>query len=303
MNPYSAGSISGRAGNDLLPLRLCNGSCDQEPPLGAHLVSPRRHYQHHGIYVGHGRVIHYAGLSRSIRRGAIEEVGLERFAHGQGLWWQAHADTPFAATTIVQRARSRLGENRYRLLTNNCEHLCHWCLYGVACSTQIEHWRATPALALTLLRTLARSVRSIASGALAVLSARLRAATRAESHAAALRACTVSLLLIMLGVGIERRAVSADAPLIPAYERPQQPPAAARIGPLAGALPAPQPVRSEPVASFSALPFSSSGRLQRFVDSHRQGIPIATLWCNERHRLALGINARGVPGLYLLPRD
>lgn len=29
-------------------------------PLGAHLVSPRKRYRHHGIYVGNGRVIHYA---------------------------------------------------------------------------------------------------------------------------------------------------------------------------------------------------------------------------------------------------
>ena len=36
-------------------------------PLGAHLVSPRWGYTHHGIYTGGGRVIHYAGLSEGWR--------------------------------------------------------------------------------------------------------------------------------------------------------------------------------------------------------------------------------------------
>jgi hypothetical protein len=27
---------------------------------------------------------------------------------------------------------SRLGERRYRILTNNCEHFCEWCLNGAS---------------------------------------------------------------------------------------------------------------------------------------------------------------------------
>jgi Lecithin retinol acyltransferase len=32
----------------------------------------------------------------------------------------------------------RLGESDYRLLTNNCEHFCNWCLSGVSRSAQVE---------------------------------------------------------------------------------------------------------------------------------------------------------------------
>ena len=35
-----------------------------EPPMGAHVVTQRRAYTHHGIYVGSGKVIHYAGLAQ-----------------------------------------------------------------------------------------------------------------------------------------------------------------------------------------------------------------------------------------------
>ena len=39
---------------------------DQEPPLGSHLVTPRRGYLHHGIYVGARKVVHYSGLMRTV---------------------------------------------------------------------------------------------------------------------------------------------------------------------------------------------------------------------------------------------
>ena len=45
---------------------------------GTRLIVLRRGYRHHGIYVGSGRVIHYAGLTRH-RRGRIEEVSLDDF--------------------------------------------------------------------------------------------------------------------------------------------------------------------------------------------------------------------------------
>lgn len=32
----------------------------------------------------------------------------------------------------------RLGEHRYRLLTNNCEHFCEWCVNGAHRSYQVE---------------------------------------------------------------------------------------------------------------------------------------------------------------------
>ena len=56
---------------------------DQEPPLGSHLVTPRRGYLHHGIYVGARKVVHYSGLTHGLRRGPVEEVPFAHFARGQ----------------------------------------------------------------------------------------------------------------------------------------------------------------------------------------------------------------------------
>jgi len=54
----------------------------QEPPLGAHIVTPRRGYTHHGVYVGGGNVVQCRGLARSLHRGPVEEVALTQFAQG-----------------------------------------------------------------------------------------------------------------------------------------------------------------------------------------------------------------------------
>jgi len=112
----------------------------EEPPFGAHLTSPRSIYRHHGIYVGRGRVIHYAGLARGLRPGPVEEVSLEGFAHGRPVCVRTDRAT-FDRAEVVRRARRRLGEAQYRLLTNNCEHFCQWCVSGNSRSEQVEGLR------------------------------------------------------------------------------------------------------------------------------------------------------------------
>jgi len=121
---------------------------DQEPALGSHLVTPRRGYLHHGIYVGARKVVHYSGLAHGMHRGPVEEVPLARFARGQRVWVRSGPPCAFDVGEVIRRARSRIGEDCYRLLTNNCEHLCEWCLRGKARSFQVEAWLALPRRAL-----------------------------------------------------------------------------------------------------------------------------------------------------------
>jgi len=121
---------------------------DDEPAAGAHLVTQRRGYQHHGIYVGAGKVVHYAGFAASAHRGPVCEVSLAQFAGGQTVTVHPHPLPKFAGDEAVRRARSRLGENRYRLLTNNCEHFCAWCLFGESRSEQVHACLTKPAAGL-----------------------------------------------------------------------------------------------------------------------------------------------------------
>lgn len=127
----------------------------EEPPLACHLVTPRALYDHHGIYAGNGRVLHYAGLAHGWRRGPVEEVSLEEFARGRDIRVR-HDAARFDHREVLERARSRLGERYYRIMSNNCEHFCGWALQGESRSPQVERLRATP---LVLWRAIACALR------------------------------------------------------------------------------------------------------------------------------------------------
>jgi Lecithin retinol acyltransferase len=137
--------------------RLAEG---EEPALGSHLLSPRLGFAHHGIYVGCGRVVHYGALAHGLHRGPVEEVSLARFTHGHTLWVRPGA-ARFGCEEVIRRARSRIGENSYRLLSNNCEHFCEWCLRGEHRSEQVER-------ALVLPRRFAHGISAAAVAFLAV---------------------------------------------------------------------------------------------------------------------------------------
>jgi len=113
---------------------------------GSRLIVRRRAYFHHGIYTGNGKVIHYAGWFRSTR-GLVEEATLEEFTEGHSYRIGRMPPDRTAGEDIVRRARSRLGERRYHLLRNNCEHFCNWCQLGECRSEQVEAF-LKPALSL-----------------------------------------------------------------------------------------------------------------------------------------------------------
>lgn len=117
---------------------------DEEPPLGSHLVTPRRGFSHHGIYVGRGKVVHHKSAVGGLWRAPLEEVSLARFALGRAIWIRVHASPRFTGAEVASRALSRVGEDRYRLLTNNCEHFCEWCVQDEQRSFQVEYLLSLP---------------------------------------------------------------------------------------------------------------------------------------------------------------
>jgi hypothetical protein len=109
----------------------------REPPVGAHMVTRRWRYTHHGIHIGRGRIVQYGGLSFGLRRGPVEEVTLSEFSLGRTIWIRPF-ESALDPAEVVRRARSRLGENRYHVLKNNCEHFCEWCVSGEHRSYQVD---------------------------------------------------------------------------------------------------------------------------------------------------------------------
>ncbi|KMY26843.1 MULTISPECIES: lecithin retinol acyltransferase family protein [Aeromonas] len=120
------------------------------PPLtlGDHLAVQRLGYSHHGLYIGDGQVIHYQGpFASNDQAGHIVLCSLDEFHGEQPLQVVSHPRRPFSPKECVARAFSRLGEQDYHLLFNNCEHFVQWCIEDCHSSPQVN--QATTVLAAT----------------------------------------------------------------------------------------------------------------------------------------------------------
>ena len=107
-----------------------------------HLEVPRKHglFKHHGIDLGDGTIAHYLE-GREILRSTLAD-----FCAGESCKVITH-ETSAAKSVTLRRAMSRIGEQSYNLLFNNCEHFANWCKTGVYRSNQIETWLHKSSLA------------------------------------------------------------------------------------------------------------------------------------------------------------
>jgi hypothetical protein len=93
-------------------------------------------YKHYGIDCGDGTVIHYRKP-----REVIEQTSLATFSRGNPVYVAEYSEGfGYIPDVVVERAKSRLGENNYNLLSNNCEHFASWCKTGISDSKQIRNY-------------------------------------------------------------------------------------------------------------------------------------------------------------------
>lgn len=100
---------------------------------GDHLYVDRQGgiYTHHGIDIGDGSVVHY------LEGDTIVRTPVEQFCRGQPLRLRDYSVADPVEWTL-ERALSRVGEQSYNVLFNNCEHFASWCKTGKASSRQVE---------------------------------------------------------------------------------------------------------------------------------------------------------------------
>ncbi|MEM8736006.1 MAG: lecithin retinol acyltransferase family protein, partial [Planctomycetota bacterium] len=106
-------------------------------------------FQHHGIDMGDGSVIHLAPasgarvtISDTSGEFTVRRDSLDDFCRGEQPIVFEHVDAR-DAELICQEAEARLGESGYHLLENNCEHFATDCATGRHESHQIEMGEAT----------------------------------------------------------------------------------------------------------------------------------------------------------------
>lgn len=158
-----------------------------------HLSSPRSikgiPYEHHGIYIGKRKVIHYSGFSNGLGSkpdGEICEASVKEFESGEGSQVVRYTRS-FAPEEVLRRAHSCLGECDYNLVRNNCEHFAVWCKTGRLVSHQCDRVVRTASLvpidlvkAPVLLTSIWADVKAI--GTVIDRHRRLRRGLRAEER-------------------------------------------------------------------------------------------------------------------------
>ncbi|KAK2146411.1 hypothetical protein LSH36_610g00008 [Paralvinella palmiformis] len=101
-------------------------------------------YSHHAIVSdkseisGQVKVIHYTGgLLEGAGKGVIAEEWLDAYCDKDILYRQDYVDC-HDPEEVIRLARSRLGERKYSLPFNNCEHFACWCKTGFFQSDQVD---------------------------------------------------------------------------------------------------------------------------------------------------------------------
>lgn len=94
--------------------------------------------EHHGVYIGGGKVMHFDGCSRGVFLAGDAQVSLasvDDFCRGSRMLLRLHG-SPLPRAEAVERAFWALGKRGYHCQTFNCEHFATWCVTGTASSSQ-----------------------------------------------------------------------------------------------------------------------------------------------------------------------
>ena len=108
---------------------------------GDHICVRRRgrFYTHHGIYMGNGKVVHFAGSIREKIDPVVQETDLSGFLKGEILRRRDYKERLPASETI-RIAKEQLSDGSYSMIWNNCEHFATYCATGKKKSRQVKRF-------------------------------------------------------------------------------------------------------------------------------------------------------------------
>jgi hypothetical protein len=123
---------------------------------GDHLAASSLIYSHHGIYAGNNTVIHYQENDKIITDTSFDNFSEGWIVNNRFISKIVHPNQKYRTFEVVQRAKSRIGESDYNLISNNCEHFCNWCIEGKETSEQV-FW-GFESLAISVLKIIFKSI-------------------------------------------------------------------------------------------------------------------------------------------------
>lgn len=105
-------------------------------------------YTHHGIDLGDGTVVHFAGEPLRAAAADIRRESIELFLRGGRARYVRYREEILDVEASVARALELVGATGYHLWTNNCEHFAVYCKTGKRHSAQVRRAALGTAAAL-----------------------------------------------------------------------------------------------------------------------------------------------------------
>eukprot|EP00930_Biecheleria_cincta_P056400 TRINITY_DN42535_c0_g1_i1.p1 TRINITY_DN42535_c0_g1~~TRINITY_DN42535_c0_g1_i1.p1 ORF type:complete len:369 (-),score=62.44 TRINITY_DN42535_c0_g1_i1:40-1146(-) len=96
-------------------------------------------FEHHAVLdISASEVIHYWPVAETARN-TVQITPLQVFAQDFGIWRVvALPKSPEHGHEVLHRARSKIGEEEYNFVTNNCEHFATWAFDESGSSNQVR---------------------------------------------------------------------------------------------------------------------------------------------------------------------
>ena len=129
--------------------------------LGSPVKIGRRVYHHYAIVSDRLHDGKPMLISLSYRTGSVAEEPWDEVVRGRSVR-RSDLTSKFDAGEVLARARARIGNTRYNLLKNNCEHFVRDVMGLPARSRQVEHAAGIGVTALLFALRLARGNPAIA---------------------------------------------------------------------------------------------------------------------------------------------
>ena len=120
----------------------------KDPYLGAHIRVQIQNIYHHGIYIGNDEVIQFGlpiDMIRPKEEVRVLKSSIEEFLQGGFLEVRVYDRKERKLKNddqkIIEIAKSKLGEDGYDIVHNNCEHFANFCVFNKKESQQVDSIR------------------------------------------------------------------------------------------------------------------------------------------------------------------
>ena len=118
------------------------------PYEGAHIRVQIQSIYHHGIYIGNDEVVQFGlpiDMIRPKEEVKVLKSSIEEFLQGGFLEVRVYDRKEKKIKNdnqkIIEIAKSKLGEDGYDIVHNNCEHFANFCVFNKKESQQVDNIR------------------------------------------------------------------------------------------------------------------------------------------------------------------